>query len=277
MKRLLLAFSLLAFSATGICQDTKDDYPSSPSKLKKGNKATATKTDDYPTYNNVKKNLKKFNYFYLRLSYPLPSADFGNPMTAGATNGTGFGFTGKIKHQYKAGLELGAVNHITELGYYMVKLGINYGFNVQMFGPFNDETTNYSVSSDGTYIGTLGLGPQVTFKPVEAVRIGLFARFGLAAIYHTYDNVQNNANRVNLEMYNYGFAKDIGLDFTLKKFSLGFTWSFLKTAPNGGQLFVPDNKEANSYTDKTTTVPNSVPLTHKISFNRAAFNLGFAF
>ncbi len=273
MKKELLFWLLLFSSVAATAQARVEDYPSGSAKNRKAGSANFP-NEDYPVHISAKRNLKKFNYFYLRLSYPFASSTFGNPMNQEFPGNQLFVSKDKLQHRFRAGLELGAVNHITELGHYMVKLGINYGFNFQTFGPFENRETHHRVASDGTYIATLGLGPQVTFKPVEAIRVAVFGRIGISALYHNYENVQETAGKVKLDMLNYGLAKDIGIDFTLKKFSVGFTWSFLNTAPGNGQLYIPENKEINSYTPVSGA---GTPLNDKVYFNRVSFNLGFAF
>src|SRR5690554_6293998 len=106
MKKNFVLVFLLFCSVLSTGQETGDDYPSNPSRNRKTGSGTIS-NEDYPAYTSAKRNLKKFNYFYLRLSYPFPSSEFGNPMIRNFSGNHLFTSKDRLRHQFRAGLELG--------------------------------------------------------------------------------------------------------------------------------------------------------------------------
>ncbi len=242
-----------------------------------------------------KKSYDRFNYTYLRLAYYFPSSGFNNPIAAGFPGSENFIVTEDLSHSFRLGLESGKVRHFMNLnlGTEMLKLGINSGIGLQAFGPDEKETVNAIVHSDGFYQLRLGLGPQITFKPIEDLRIGVYYRAGIALYYSGYRNEQEvllagNSSRydyVETRFLNIGYNGDIGLDFSWRSLSVGISYSMMKGRPSKAALIKSESldEEYNTYTS-TTYVNGStegtdvvVPIDPTVKWRRFGISVGFAF
>lgn len=220
----------------------------------------------------------KFNYRYLRLSLPTPSGDFNNPMHHVPEASGRFAVVDNVKNSFTLGLEWGTARHFMglHLGTEMLKLGINSGWTMQGFGKGQATLGNEVVQSGDTYLLRLGLGPQLSFKPHEDFRVGVYYRFGLALVVSAYDNVQTSAGstaELKTTLINAAYNGDLGIDLSWHKMSLGLVWSMLKTQPSKNRLFSSGDNTDNSFQQGGVITV----IDPQIDFNRFVISAGFAF
>lgn len=220
----------------------------------------------------------KFNYRYLRIALPTPSGDFNNPMHHVPEASGRFAMTDNVRNSFTLGLEWGTVRHFTGLrpGTDMLKLGINSGWTMQGFGKGQATLDNEVVQSGDTYLLRLGLGPQLSFKPHEDFRVGVYYRFGLALVVSAYDNVQTSAGstaELKTTLINAAYNGDLGIDLSWHKMSLGLVWSMLKIQPSKNRLFSSGNDADNSLQQGGVTTV----IDPQMEFNRFVISAGFAF
>ncbi len=220
----------------------------------------------------------KFNYRYLRIALPTPGGTFNNPFNGVPEANGSFTMTDRLKNSFTAGLEWGSARHFMglHLGTEMLKLAINSGWTIQGFGQSNDVEPAYTVKTDGTYILRLGLGPQISFKPHEDFRIGIYYRAGLALVLSNYDNIQTSSGsstELKTTLFNAAYNGDLGVDLSWHKISLGFCYSMMKIQPSKNKLFSSGSNTDNSFQQGGVTTV----IDPKIDFNRFVISAGFAF
>ena len=239
--------------------------------------------------------LGRFNYTYLRLAYLMPVSGFNNPMQAGFTGSNNFTLIGDLHNSFGLGLESGRVRHFKKLnlGTDMLKLGINSGIALQGFGPGDKKDGNASAYTDGTYLIRLGLGPQVSFKPIEDLRIGVFYRAGIAVVYSSYVNEQSadlggnviRYDKTDLHFLHYAYNGDLGIDCSWRALCISLTYSMMKARPSKGALIdagsLGDEYNAYSYSTKqgsgTESDKTFTPIDPVMKWHRIGVGIGFAF
>lgn len=245
-------------------------------------------TNDQPA--PTAKSVGKFNYTYIRLAYLLPSSGFNNPMASGFAGSNNFSDHKDASGIFSLGFESGKVRHFMKLdfGTPMVKLAINSGLALQAFGPDKTNSATTKTATDGAYFVRLGLGPQVTFKPSEDFRVGIYYRAGIALAYASYDNEQYTdlgaglarLDKADIHLLNIAYNGDLGIDGTWRSLCIGFAYSMMSIHP--AKLALVKSKgladEYNAYTataaDGTKTV---TPIDPKMKLSRIVLSLGFAF
>src|SRR5690606_38150332 len=108
------------------------------------------------------------------------------------------------------------------------------------FGPGEVSGDDFDISTNGCYILRLGLGPQVTFKPLEEVRIGLYYRLGIGAVYSSYQHAEyagSQTHELNIQAINYAYNGDLGLDLSYGMLNVGLTFSHMRSYLEKGQIF----------------------------------------
>lgn len=235
-------------------------------------------------------DLGKFNYGYFRLSFLRPLGAFNNPMAGKAfPQAAEFSYQGQIPNGVLTlGIESGRVRHINalSLGTPMLKLGINSGFALQAFGPGSVAGSNYDAETIGTYALRLGVGPQLTFKPIKEVRVGLYYRAGIGLAYTSYYQSsyyglnQEYSHEIDIQSINYAYNGDLGIDASWGILSIGIAYSHMRTQLTKGQVFnINDVAEGfNSYNhyDELGEM-ESTPINPRLKYNRFAISVGIAF
>lgn len=244
---------------------------------------------EYPGYHKHKERMIT-NYFYLQLSYPITGDNFGNPTASGQIASMPFTFNGPIDPGFKGGLSLGKVAHFLDIATPMVRLGVNVDFSAQAFGKGTHSSVDaiYRAESKGTYIASLGAGPQVTFKPIHFIQMGVYGRIGISGLYSNYQNaefVQDPNKSVQrydavVNMYNFSLSQDLGIDITIYKLMVGLKWTFLKSTPGSGHFYTENDTDNHLlfFSDKAGKVASGIPapIDRTISFNRISILLGIA-
>ena len=236
----------------------------------------------------------RFNYTYIRIAKLFPGAGFANPVAGGFAGSEHFTNYEAATFPYTLGFESGNVRHFMKLrlGTEMLKLAINSGIALQAYGSSNEQRDNAVVTNGGVYLVRLGLGPQVTFKPIADIRIGVYYRAGIAALYSDYTNEQTTApaadvtrkDRVNATLLNYNYNGELGFDCSWHALNLGLSYAMLSCRASSGVLFSSEDKTTrNVYTSVTTRngvqegATVTTPIDPAIKFNRFSVSVGFSF
>lgn len=165
----------------------------------------------------------------------------------------------------------------------MLRAGINSGFALHAFGPGEAGGEDFDISTNGTYILRLGLGPQVTFKPLAEVRIGLYYRLGIGAVYSSYTHAEYagmHTHELNVQAINYAYNGDLGLDITYGMLNVGISFSHMRSYLQKGQIFNLGDVDGavnayQHYDDHSDSDP--VPVNPLLRWNRFAVSVGFTF
>lgn len=229
----------------------------------------------------------KFNYAYVRLAFLRPTGAFSDPLlTAEFPGKTHFRSGEEIRNNLLTlGLESGRVRHFNKipLGTPMLRAGINSGFALHAFGPGEVYGEEFDIATNGSYILRIGLGPQVTFKPLEEVRIGLYYRLGIGAVYSSYmhaEYIGSQTHELNIQAINYAYNGDLGLDITYGMLNVGLSFSHMRSYLGNGQIFNIGDVDAATnayyyYDDESESDPVAVnPL---LRWNRFAISVGLSF
>jgi len=235
-------------------------------------------------------DLGKFNYGYFRLSFLRPLGNFNNPMQgasfAGAAN---FPYQDPVPNGILTlGIESGRVRHFKKLnlGSPMLKLGINSGFGIHALGPKTLMGTNYEVRTNGTYILRLGLGPQLTFKPIPEVRVGLYYRANLGLAYSSYwqysyyGPAEDYYDELLIQALNLGYNGDLGIEASWNMLSVGISYSHMRARVNKGQIINTSEliEGANTYIRMDESGDElTVPVNPKLRYHRLALSVGITF
>lgn len=229
----------------------------------------------------------EFNYSFFRVGLPLTSGKFYNQMqNISQQQKELFNYKDQLKPSFSIGLDLGFVMHVARLGTPAVRLGVNTNFNFQYFGGKTEENADrkYEITTeDGTGLVSIGVGPQVTYKPAKQIRLGLYGRVGATAIGGKYRNEQTSAEndfkyRLNLKMLNVAFSQDIGLDVSYRKLLVGVSASFAKIAPRKTSLLSEEDQKDNYFrvTDLETGAESTSNFNPDLNFNRITIHLGLS-
>lgn len=236
------------------------------------------------------KDIDRFDYVSLRAFYiGRASDDFNNPVKSPMYD-TMFSYRGGMKSAFKGGLEIGSVNHFQKLWTSHLRLGLNINFSMQAMGPWSDSGANHKAASDGLYIGTLGLGPQITYKPAKFVRLGVYARLVGSMLYNHYTNTEYQSGsggemtryKLELEMYNWALGYDFGIDASLRGISIGFVMEHMSATPKQNEFYTPANRNANLLANNSAQLSNPgtiavyTPYSQPIRFDRYRILVGFA-
>jgi hypothetical protein len=239
---------------------------------------------------DILKDIDRFDYVSLRGFYiGRSSDDFNNPIKAPGYD-TMFSYKGGMKSSFKCGLEIGTVSHFQKLWTSHLRLGLNVNFSMQAMGPWSDSGANYKVTSDGLYIGTLGIGPQITCKPVKFVRLGVYARVVGSMLYNHYVNTEYQSGpvgkiakyKLNVEMYNWALGYDFGIDASLRGISVGLVWEYMNATPKKNEFYTPANSNANLLINNSGQLTNPqapsmvTSYSQPIHFDRYRLLVGFA-
>ena len=299
LKPLLTAALLTAATGALAQGNNTNDYPTQPGDNKTKQGTTPVTPDDYPAYVKAKKDLKKFDYFYLRLTFPLTSGSFNNPLAGSFDNSNVFTDKDKPNNKFRVGLNLGTVSHFLDVGTYKLRLGVNVGVDLQAYGRGDDTTVTHHIYTGHTFLASLAVGPQLTYKPSPMMRVALYARIGATGVYDNYQNYQtvtssdavnsySTSYEANVQLSNIGLSEDIGADFTWRKLSIGIDYAFFKTHAGSGKVYDPDDVNANKFYSTKTTTPNTgtgsttdptsyTAIAPTVNFGRLDIHVGFAF
>ncbi len=228
------------------------------------------------------------NYFYLELSYPITNNSFNNPAASGQIAAMPFSFSSPISPNFKGGLGIGKVAHFLDIATPRVRLGINVDFSAQAFGKGDNSSHDsaYQAESKGTYIASLGVGPQVTFRPMPFMQVGVYGRIGISGLYSNYQNTEFLKNPkgeiqrydAGVNMYNFSINQDLGIDITIYKLLVGLKWTFLKSRPGSNQFYTENDTDNRVlfFADKEgkKNVGTPAPIDQAVSFNRISILLG---
>lgn len=229
----------------------------------------------------------KFNYAYFRLAFLRPTGAFSDPLSTAEFPGKAQFRSGEeIRNNLLTlGLESGRVRHFNKipLGTPMLRAGINSGFALHAFGPGEVYGEDFDISTNGSYILRLGLGPQVTFKPLEEVRIGLYYRLGIGAVYSSYfhaEYIGNHTHELNIQAINYAYNGDLGLDITYGMLNVGLSFSHMRSYLENGQIFNIGDVDAATnayyhYDEGSESAP--APVNPLLRWNRIAISVGLTF
>jgi hypothetical protein len=235
---------------------------------------------DYDSSEIIKPVVKafgKFNYTFVRVGYLFPSKGFNNPISEVPAASGNFSNQGAMPYMFRLGFESGKVRHFNKLnlGTPMLKLGINSG----------------KISTEGVYLIRLGLGPQLTFKPIEDLRIGVYYRANVAVCYSSYKNDETTTpapettrtDELKAYMINFIYEGDLGIDLSWHAICVGVSYSMMHVRPSKGALVSAQKLGTDFDTYKVTTQTGSddpieavTPIDPKIKLNHLTVSVGFA-